>query len=143
MGATEDFIREKAKNVKEEDISWVLRCVGCIREKVCGPLEKFAEQIRLFIEMLCDYQSGEYGKAPIGTIGVIVCALLYILTPFDCVPDFIPLVGLIDDALVMATAVAMVGLDVQDYKLWRELKDWATRRAKDAGAKSAEGEKKD
>ena len=106
-------------------------------------MEKFAEQIRLFIEMLCDYQSGEYGKTPIGTIGVIVCALLYILTPFDCVPDFIPLVGLIDDALVMATAVAMVGLDVQDYKLWRELKDWATRRAKDAGAKSAEGEKKD
>ena len=143
MGFMEDFIREKAKNVKEEDISWVLRGVGCIRDKVYGPLEKFAEQIRLCVDMLRDYQSGEYRKTPTLTISVIVFTLLYILTPFDLVPDFIPFAGLIDDALVMAAAIAMIGQDIRDYKLWRDVKDLATRRAKDAGAKSAAGEKKD
>ena len=123
MGAVEDFIREKAKNVKEEDVSWALRGAACIRDKVYGPLARFAEQVRLFINMLRDYQSGEYRDAPVWTIGVIAFTLLYILTPFDCVPDFIPFAGLIDDALVMAAAVAMIGLDVQDYKLWRDLKD--------------------
>ena len=40
MCAMEDFIREKAKNVKDEDVSWVLRCVGCIREKVMRAVGK-------------------------------------------------------------------------------------------------------
>ena len=131
MGAMEDFIREKAKNVKGEDVSWVLRSVASIWDKVRGPLERFAEQIRLFIEMLRDYQSGEYRKAPVWTIGVIACALLYVLTPFDCVPDFIPLAGLVDDALVMAASIAMIGQDIRDYEQWRDRKDAASAHCED------------
>ena len=131
MGAMEDFIREKAKNVKDEDVSWALRGAACIRDKVYGPLARFAKQVRLFINMLRDYRSGEYRDAPVWTIGVIAFSLLYILTPFDCVPDFIPLAGLVDDALVMAASIAMIGQDIRDYEQWRDRKDAASAHRED------------
>jgi len=120
MGAIEDYIKEKAGGVGDDDIAWVLRNVKWIMDKLVGPLAKFAGQVRLFVEMLRDYQSGKYRQAPVWTLGVVAFALLYILMPLDLVPDFIPLMGLVDDALVMAAALSMVGEDLKAYAAWRD-----------------------
>ena len=85
-----------------------------------GPLAKFIMQVGVFIDMLADYQSGKYRKAPAWTIGVVAFVLLYILIPFDAVPDFIPFAGLVDDALVMAVGMAMIDRDIRAYESWRK-----------------------
>ena len=43
----------------------------------------------------------------------------YVLNPFDLVPDFIPLVGQIDDAAVVAACLLMVRQDLHRYKKWK------------------------
>ena len=119
MGSMEDFIKDGAGKLGDADVSWVLRNVKWIMDKMSGPLAKFVKQARLFIDMLGDYQSGKYRQAPVWTVGVVAFALLYILMPFDLVPDFIPLAGLADDALLLAVALSMVGQDIKDYEKWR------------------------
>jgi len=128
MGSTEDFIRDKADGVGASDISWALRNAKRIMGKLGGPLASLAGQVRLILSMLRDWQSGKYRKAPVWTIGAVVFALLYVLNPFDAVPDFIPVVGLADDALVMAAALSMVQQDLKDYSRWLARDRWRDRR---------------
>ena len=127
MGTMEDFIKGKSGGIGDADISWVLRNAKWILRKAHGPLARFARHLRLFVSMLRDWRSGKYRELPAWTIGVVAFALLYILMPFDAVPDFIPLVGLADDALVVAAALSMVGHDLKDYRRWLVRERWRTR----------------
>lgn len=47
--------------------------------------------------------------------GVLVGAVLYVLMPFDLVPDFVPLTGWVDDAGVVGAAVAALLSDVRRH----------------------------
>lgn len=40
----------------------------------------------------------------VGTVGVV----FYLLSPIDFVPDWIPLVGVVDDVLVVSTVIRMM-----------------------------------
>ncbi|WP_456419943.1 YkvA family protein [Thermovibrio sp.] len=111
---------EQLKRVKPEDVKEVLRKREEIEGKLKGPLRKFIDEVKLFFELLSDFVSGRYREVPWYTIAAVVAALLYILNPFDVVPDFIPLVGQIDDAFVMGLCLMMVEEDLNKYKAWRE-----------------------
>lgn len=47
---------------------------------------------------------------------VALGALLYLITPMDAIPDITPLLGLTDDAAVIAAAVASLGAALNKYK---------------------------
>ncbi len=46
---------------------------------------------------------------------VLVAVMAYFLNPFDFVPDGIPLVGLVDDRLVIALAAKICGKEIEGY----------------------------
>lgn len=52
--------------------------------------------------MLGDVFTSKYKKVPIGTIAAIVGTLLYVLSPIDFIPDFMPVVGYLDDVAMLA-----------------------------------------
>lgn len=47
---------------------------------------------------------------------VAIGALLYLVSPFDAVPDFLPLLGLSDDAGVILAAVASLAVALAKYQ---------------------------
>lgn len=57
---------------------------------------------------------------PIGSIIAITSALIYFVSPIDILPDGLPVVGLIDDAIVIAVCLKLVESDVDEYAKWRE-----------------------
>lgn len=82
-------------------------------------LKKFASDITLLMSLLRSYFSGEYREIPWGVLATILATLLYVLSPLDLIPDFILGVGLLDDALMVALCIKMVGSDLDNYKEWK------------------------
>ncbi len=58
--------------------------------------------VLLFSEMIKAYVQGRYKKLPAITLVKIVAVLFYFVSPFDFIPDVLPLIGFTDDlALVL------------------------------------------
>ncbi len=50
------------------------------------------------------------------TRGTIIAALLYFISPLDVFPDFVPLIGVIDDAFVLSLVVAQLSSEIERFK---------------------------
>lgn len=72
------------------------------------------------LDMIKSYLSGEYKGIPLGTILAIVAAVAYFVSPIDALPDFIPFLGFIDDAGVLAFCLTMFQYDIASFEEWRE-----------------------
>lgn len=84
-------------------------------------LHKYLADIKLYFQMLGDVFTGKYKKVPVGTIAAIVGTLLYVLSPIDIIPDFIPVVGYLDDAAMLALCLNFTRFDVEEYKKNKKL----------------------
>jgi len=118
----EDFVKKGASRIKEKDIEKVINKADEIRGKFRsdGPLQRFIEDLKLLISIIKDYWAKEYREIPFMSLAAIVFALLYVLNPVDLIPDPIPVVGLLDDALVMSVCLFLVEEDLLKYKEWKE-----------------------
>jgi len=73
------------------------------------------------ISLVRSYMKKEYNEIPLGSIVGIVCALIYILSPIDLIPDVTPVVGHVDDAAVLLMCLkAGAEDDIKQYQKWRE-----------------------
>ena len=77
-------------------------------------------EIPILIALVKAYIEKRYLDIPIGSIIAVVGALIYFLSPIDLMPDFLPAIGLVDDAAVIGLALKLVHDDVKEYKAWRE-----------------------
>lgn len=70
--------------------------------------------------LIKSYVKKEYTEIPIGSIIAILSALIYFVSPVDLIPDAIPVIGLVDDAAVVAACLNFVNSDLEEYSNWRE-----------------------
>ncbi len=62
--------------------------------------------------------TGRYRALPKRSLVAVVAALLYFLDPLDLIPDFIPLIGLADDAAVLLWVASRVRKDLDAFLQW-------------------------
>jgi uncharacterized membrane protein YkvA (DUF1232 family) len=62
---------------------------------------------------------GKYRGAMRWTIAAAAFALIYMLNPFDLVPDVLPFVGALDDATVIAACLFLIERDLFKYRDWK------------------------
>ena len=112
---------QRAANVTDEDVEDVLRNRGKAEKKMhAGVLQEYWEDVQTFFQMLGDYWNGSYREVPFATIAAIVGALAYLICPIDVIPDFIPVLGLVDDAAVIAICLKLVRTDIAAYRAWKQ-----------------------
>ena len=113
-------MKEDAENVNEEKAR---RAAGSAEEWLQGrgrsAPSKVFNAVKLFFAMVKDYIDGSYREIPWPTIASLVAALIYVVSPVDAIPDFIPVVGYVDDAAVVALVIAALRHDLRDYCLHR------------------------
>ena len=113
IATIEKAYQEGIEEVDKEDAQHVLAKEGKAIKKAetllkqSGTLVQLGRQIILLYDMLRDWWAGNF-PLPWKTAAAIVAALLYFINPFDIVPDFIPLVGYLDDAVVVGACIKLV-----------------------------------
>jgi len=112
-------IEEGTETVTHEDLQKVIDREADISRKFHGPLRRFMNDSKTLFSLLKDYWHKNYTEVPWWTIGSAVAALLYVLNPMDIIPDFIPGIGLLDDASVVSACLFMLQRDLAKYTIWK------------------------
>ncbi len=81
---------------------------------------KIWDDIQLLFRMLKAWKNKEYTVVPWRTLIPGVGFLIYLLNPIDLVPDFIPLLGLLDDIALGIIIFKSIRMDMEDFRRWEE-----------------------
>ena len=114
--------KQKKDDILDADLEYIINEEDKLKEKLqdSSHLERFTKDLMLFVSLIKDYYKGNYRDIPYKTISAGVVGLLYTLNPIDIIPDFIPFIGHIDDALVLAFCLKLIEKDLQKYQTWKK-----------------------
>jgi uncharacterized membrane protein YkvA (DUF1232 family) len=84
-------------------------------------MQRLTNQVELLLELADDYSSGRYRNVRWVSLAIAVSAALYFVSPSDVIPDWIPLVGHLDDLLLIGVALRLVQADLRAYGSFRGL----------------------
>ncbi|MDF2158384.1 DUF1232 domain-containing protein [Algoriphagus sp. CAU 1675] len=123
------ILLEKAKAVFGRQVDAILRQEHKVMEVVSGvgrklaklgdhpTVRKVVEPLSLFSRMLKAHFSGAH-KLSGSTLGLIILALVYFLSPFDLAPDFLGALGFADDLSVILAVYAKIKDEISEFLDW-------------------------
>ena len=85
------------------------------------------------VRLVRSYVAGEYRQVHSTTIVSGLAVFLYVLSPIDLVPDFIPVVGFLDDFSLITWFVGKFKGEISNFR------EWETRTAQLAPSAPAQG----
>ena len=97
---------EKASEKKE---------FGTLAHEAWETLQSLFRLIKLSI-------SGEYTELPSTTVVGAVAVLIYFISPIDLIPDFIPVLGLLDDMALVAWFSTSIKHELDKFHAWEQAK---------------------
>jgi hypothetical protein len=107
----ESYVRHKEK------LLWLIEKAGHKSVQCYEFLLAQWESLQIFLRLLRAHLAGKF-CAPADSILMVVAAVIYFVSPFDLIPDSIPVLGLIDDACVL-TCVAKSNLTlISNFRNW-------------------------
>lgn len=96
--------------------------VGRVAELTRSGMPERYGLIRGRVSALCRmvkaYARREYTEVPWGAIALITTSLVYLVTPMDLVPDFLPIVGFGDDIALLAWTISQIEGDIDRFVEW-------------------------
>lgn len=109
-GKIKNIFKKLVKSVKPQNIQ---KDIQKITEKLPsmnrGPIKEIWPKIQSLFQMVLDPKAAWTSKA------LAIGSLLYLISPFDAIPDVIPVLGLTDDAAVILSVVSTLAVEVSKY----------------------------
>ena len=116
-----DYLDSEISKINDGDLEFVMNNSEKITKKIsgAGALKKYTELAKMMVGMISDFRKGEYKEVPWFSIAAIGFVLLYVLNPWDILPDFIPGVGYVDDFAVFTVILRFLQTDLHKYLDWK------------------------
>jgi uncharacterized membrane protein YkvA (DUF1232 family) len=80
--------------------------------------EQVKEVMQTFIRLAKAYINGSYRDVSNKSLLIGVAVLLYLVSPLDVIPDFIPVIGFLDDISLMAWFIDAFQKEINNFKTW-------------------------
>jgi len=94
--------------------------VFAVTRKVRGnSIGKLKDDVLLLRSLCLAYWRGEYRAISKKSMLAVVAGLLYFVSPFDAIPDWLLGVGMLDDIAVLTWVIKMVADELEDFRAWR------------------------
>lgn len=90
--------------------------------KALSQISEISEKIKALVRMVRCYSAREYLDVPWQTMLLITAALIYFVSPFDAIADFIPLIGFADDIAIISAVFSSIIQDVDRFIAWEKAK---------------------
>lgn len=113
----DERLNEYAQRATEEDVEKIRQRIRGMNR---GPIRKLWNDVMALWRMITDKNASWLSRS------LAIGAVLYLVTPIDSVPDFLPLIGLSDDAAVIMTAVAALAWELNKYRTGEAQRDPST-----------------
>jgi uncharacterized membrane protein YkvA (DUF1232 family) len=88
--------------------------------RLLGRLARTANTARLAVYLIALWKLFRHPQAPRGVRWLAVAIVAYAVSPIDLVPDFIPVLGQLDDLVLIPLGVAMV-VKLTPKPLWESV----------------------
>lgn len=81
---------------------------------------KLLDDLLLLVRLVRASVSGAYTGFSVQKLVTIVAAILYLISPLDVIPDFIPVAGYADDAAVIAWVLNSIAEELKGFQSWEQ-----------------------
>ena len=117
------ILYELANRVAPADVTTLMQGERELRRRGADlqsdELRLLSEQLDLALDCLRDHVDGACPQIPYYTISLLAAAVSYFADELDVIPDFLPRVGHLDDAVVMALAYELARDGLRRYCAWK------------------------
>jgi uncharacterized membrane protein YkvA (DUF1232 family) len=116
------YAKEKFQKQAEammDDPKKLMDLVGKAKEKLNKNkeiLDEVLEDLLTLFRLVKSYYNREYVEIKFQTMLIVIIGLIYFVVPTDLVPDFIPVIGLLDDITVIGWAMGHIKDEIEDFK---------------------------
>ena len=107
MANKEELFRDMSNNASESDIRRIDENINGMKK---GKLVEVWDKVMELYRFIKDPNAPWAGKT------IAIGALIYMISPVDAVPDFTPIIGLLDDVAIITAAVSKLASDLKKYK---------------------------
>lgn len=76
--------------------------------------------LQTLFRMIKSSAAGEYTGIPTSTVVAAVAVTIYFLSPIDLIPDFIPVIGLLDDVALVAWFSTTIKDEMDKFAEWEQ-----------------------
>ncbi|MDO5089201.1 MAG: YkvA family protein [Leptotrichiaceae bacterium] len=101
------YERFKSENIDEEQIGKA--------KNMAGHLGNISSKFLLLVKMINSNLKGEFKISAMDKLKIIG-AIVYVITPTDAIPDFMPLLGFSDDIAVVTYVLSKLNKLISEYE---------------------------
>ncbi|WP_291720402.1 YkvA family protein [Bernardetia sp.] len=78
------------------------------------------EKFKTLLRLIRALYKKEYRDFPWGSLVKATATIIYLVSPLDVMPDFIPFVGMMDDFALISWTIGSLNDDIKDFENWEQ-----------------------
>jgi uncharacterized membrane protein YkvA (DUF1232 family) len=81
---------------------------------------KVQDSVIALARMARAWWKGDYKNISAKSMIAVIAALIYFVNPLDLIPDFIPVIGQIDDIFILGYLVKILNKEIERFMAWEQ-----------------------